>query len=95
MEEEELEEFELLEQAAANASFSSNSSVVVKVLAKARGGSAQISKNNTMRGAGNKPENRGSRSVQKVMYASVISSIKQKECFRLRDNQKLESLSSQ
>lgn len=37
MEEEELEEFELLEQAAANASFSSNSSVVVKVLAKARG----------------------------------------------------------
>lgn len=37
LEEEELEEFELLEQAAANASFSSNSSVVVKVLAKARG----------------------------------------------------------
>ena len=37
MEEEELEEFELLEQAAANASFSSNSSVVVRVLAKARG----------------------------------------------------------
>lgn len=37
IEEEELEEFELLEQAAANASFSSNSSVVVKVLAKARG----------------------------------------------------------
>ena len=36
IEEEELEEFELLEQAAANASFSSNSSVVVKVLAKAR-----------------------------------------------------------
>jgi len=37
LEEEELEEFELLEQAASNASFSSNSSVVVKVLAKARG----------------------------------------------------------
>ena len=37
VEEEELEEFELLEQAAANASFSSNSSVVVKVLARARG----------------------------------------------------------
>ena len=37
IEEEELEEFELLEQAAANASFSSNSSVVVKALAKARG----------------------------------------------------------
>ena len=37
LEEEELEEFELLEQAAANASFSSNSSVVAKVLAKARG----------------------------------------------------------
>lgn len=37
LEEEELEEFELLEKAAANASFSSNSSVVVKVLAKARG----------------------------------------------------------
>ena len=37
LEEEELEEFELLEQAAANASFSSNSSVVVKVLAKVRG----------------------------------------------------------
>ena len=37
IEEEELEEFELLEQAAANASFSSNSSVVVRVLAKARG----------------------------------------------------------
>lgn len=37
LEEEELEEFELLEQAAANASFSSNSSVVLKVLAKARG----------------------------------------------------------
>lgn len=36
IEEEELEEFELLEQAAANTSFSSNSSVVVKVLAKAR-----------------------------------------------------------
>ncbi|XP_027055872.1 centromere protein J-like [Pocillopora damicornis] len=71
LEEEELEEFELLEQAAANASFSSNSSVVVKVLAKARGGSAQISKNNTMRGAGNKPENRGSRSVQKVMYVGA------------------------
>ena len=68
--------------------------MVVKVLAKARGGSAQISKNNTMRGAGNKPENRGSRSVLKVMYASVMSSVKQKECFRLRDNRKLESLSS-
>lgn len=37
IEEEELEEFELLEQAAANESFSSNSSVVVRVLAKARG----------------------------------------------------------
>lgn len=36
VEDEELEEFELLEEAAANASFSSNSSVVVKVLAKAR-----------------------------------------------------------
>ncbi|XP_022789754.1 centromere protein J-like [Stylophora pistillata] len=59
LEEEELEEFELLEQAAANASFSSNSSVVVKVLAKARGGSALISKNNAKEGTVNKPENKG------------------------------------
>jgi len=58
IEEEELEEFELLEQAAANASFSSNSSVVVKVLAKARGNlhdSKHVSKEQSVtnnRGAG-------------------------------------------
>ena len=59
MEEEELEEFELLEQAAANASFSSNSSVVVKVLAKARGGRAQISKNAATGGNLDRVDNRG------------------------------------
>ena len=58
MEEEELEEFELLEQAAANASFSSNSSVVVKVLAKARG-NLQGSKNVTSGRGVDSANNRG------------------------------------
>ena len=37
LEEEELEEFEMLEEAAANSSMSSNCSVVVRMLAKAKG----------------------------------------------------------
>lgn len=65
MEEEELEEFELLEEAAANASFSSNSSVVVKVLAKARGNLQDIKNVTSGRGV-DSANNRGT--TLKIFY---------------------------